>query len=270
MDEGDQVNIRRQSPEQQNSATNTGSANSRSESNVTIKLSGNAPILVVITTILFITVVVAGIYILWTQVLPKIVLSSPASPPNTEVAVPTTDESQPESVHSAAPEKSVTALPENNTSSAAPTSTPVENGKPAESAFKPIGSENTGGEVQAASIGGNTSKNQSFSGNIVVCVPSNVVGRATIHLWRLSVDRITWEELEKRSIGRIDDPRASTVKIDGSPIDATSWGAAGQPYRLELWMNSTPVKSIGNTSKGEKEFRVYKDIDNIAPDTFCQ
>lgn len=74
----------------------------------------------------------------------------------------------------------------------------------------------------------------------------------------------------KRSIGGIDNPANSTVKIDGNPIDASSWGDAGQPYRLELWVDSTPVKSIGNINNGETEFRVHRDRDNIAPTIFCQ
>jgi serine/threonine protein kinase len=137
---------------------------------------------------------------------------------------------------------------------------------PTQGEFKPV----TGGNVssvQGRSTPLDPPPAPELNGNIVVCVPPDVASRSVIHLWRLSAEMV-WEKLEKVSVGVVDADGRRT--IPGLPIDATSWGAKGQPYRLELWVNSEPVKSFGNTDKDEAEFRVYQDTDNIAPNNaFC-
>ena len=173
----------------------------------------------------------------------------------------------------------VTDAAEEHSGNVAATSTPIppDMTRP----FKPVGGkkESARGEVRSASLNKNGAEpngeektsSAAIVGNILVCVPQDVFGHATIHLWRLAVDRTSWEEPTKFSVGSASlDAATGLVKIPGISIDTSSWGDAGQPYRLELWVDSTPIKSIGNISKGQKEFRVYRGRDNIAPNTFCE
>lgn len=145
--------------------------------------------------------------------------------------------------------------------------TPVPTVTPTRQPFEPVAVPgNPGNDVQAASISltpDPPAKDVFLVGNIVVCIPSHLLGKATIHLWRLSVDWVNWDPVEPWDIPGELRPDG-TVKIDGLPIDSTSWGYKGQPYRMRLLDGEW--KSIGD----DKGFIVRPNWDNRAPNTFCE
>lgn len=101
----------------------------------------------------------------------------------------------------------------------------------------------------------------SLIGNLQVCIPAALVGRATLHLERKTLEKDSdgnpiWIPIEKVSMDR-------HGKVWGLPINSTSWGRKGQPYRGELWVNSQP--SGLKFGYGGDEFIVRPDEMNPLP-----
>lgn len=55
------------------------------------------------------------------------------------------------------------------------------------------------------------------------------------------------------------------VKVDGLPVDYFRYKSRGHPYRIELWAGGQVIRSVGNTSQGESEFRIRLEVDNYTP-----
>ncbi|MCL4861734.1 MAG: hypothetical protein KJZ93_20115 [Caldilineaceae bacterium] len=98
-------------------------------------------------------------------------------------------------------------------------------------------------------------------GNIVTCVPPQPANYAWIKLYRLDT-RGNWVETG-RGIGTTN--RDGHLKIDGLPVDTGRFGSAGEPYRVEQWVNGRVVRSTGNYQAGEAEFRVRAFADALTP-----
>jgi hypothetical protein len=263
--QGDRMEINRNSPAQQN----------KDDTNIENKIDSNPKITnnifnvnMNISIVLFIIVVIL-LYILWNRgSLP------PLTEPQSDRAVPVLSQENTEAENP----------PKKNLDSTATESTPVFiEETPASSIItpatatlkqKPIAADNSEPEVQAASVNPPISKDATIRGNILVCVPADVIGRqVTIHLWRLSADQKVWEpvgpdeEHNKVSVGRANwDATTGLVKIDGITIDASSWGNAGQPYRLQLWVASQPYISADLFD----EIIVHRDQDNDDHRLYCQ
>jgi hypothetical protein len=71
-----------------------------------------------------------------------------------------------------------------------------------------------------------------------------------------------WEDLKPAGWGPIN--KAGTIKIDGIRIDP-AYGSAGQPLRVELYMNGGMVQSVGNTGAGQPSFRLMPGADLQTP-----
>ena len=95
-------------------------------------------------------------------------------------------------------------------------------------------------------------------GNLVTCVrPTNSWIKA--YRW----DGSMWVDVNPRGWGAIS--ASGFLKIDGLPVDVARYGGAGQPYRVELWVNNVLIRSVGDTSRGEPEFRIRPGVDNHTP-----
>ncbi len=95
-------------------------------------------------------------------------------------------------------------------------------------------------------------------GNLVTCVrPTNSWIKA--YRW----DGSMWVDVNPRGWGAVS--ASGFLKIDGLPVDVARYGGAGQPYRVELWANNVLIRSVGNTSRGEPEFRIRPGVDNHTP-----
>jgi hypothetical protein len=95
-------------------------------------------------------------------------------------------------------------------------------------------------------------------GNIITCArPRN----SWIKVYRLDGDR--WTDVNPQGFGPVSG--SGYVKIDGLPVDQSRYGNAGHPYRVELWANRVLIRSVGNTSRGEPEFRVRAGMDSRTP-----
>jgi hypothetical protein len=55
------------------------------------------------------------------------------------------------------------------------------------------------------------------------------------------------------------------LKIDGLSVDINTFGDAGQPYRVEQWVDGQLVYSTGNFQAGEPTFLVRPYVDNYTP-----
>jgi hypothetical protein len=95
-------------------------------------------------------------------------------------------------------------------------------------------------------------------GNIITCVrPSN----SWIKVYRLDGDH--WVDVNPRGWGPID--VSGYLKLDGFQVDFGRYGYAGQPYRVELWANGSLIRAVGDTARGQPEFRVRPAADNHTP-----
>ena len=93
-------------------------------------------------------------------------------------------------------------------------------------------------------------------GNIITCVrPSN----SWIKVYRL--DNGKWVDTNPRGLGANDS--TGYLKIDGLTI--VDQNGVGNPYWVELWADGSLIRSVGNTARGEPEFRVYSWQDNYTP-----
>jgi hypothetical protein len=98
-------------------------------------------------------------------------------------------------------------------------------------------------------------------GNIITCVPPQPDNYAWIRLYRLNSSG-NWYLLG-RGIGSVD-PRGY-LKIDGLAVDTARFGNAGEPYRVEQWIDGRVARSTGNFQVGEPEFRVRPYVDSHTP-----
>lgn len=98
-------------------------------------------------------------------------------------------------------------------------------------------------------------------GNIVTCVPPQPQNYAWIKLYRLDGSN-QWYSLG-RGIGSINP--TGFLKIDGLPVDVNRFGGAGEPYKVEQWIDGRVTRSTGDFQRGEPEFRVRAFADNYTP-----
>lgn len=98
-------------------------------------------------------------------------------------------------------------------------------------------------------------------GNIVTCVPPQPQNYAWIKLYRLNSAN-QWVAIS-RGIGSISS--TGFLKIDGLPVDVNRFGGAGEPYKVEQWVDNRVVQSTGDFQRGEPEFRVRAFADNYTP-----
>ena len=98
-------------------------------------------------------------------------------------------------------------------------------------------------------------------GNIVTCVPPQPQNYAWIKLYRLDGNN-QWYSLG-RGIGSVS--ASGFLKIDGLPVDENRFGGAGEPYKVEQWIDGQVARSTGDFQRGEPIFRVRAFADNVTP-----
>jgi len=98
-------------------------------------------------------------------------------------------------------------------------------------------------------------------GNIITCVPPQPQNYAWIKLYRLNGNN-QWYSLGS-GIGSIN--ATGFLKIDGLPVDVNRFGGAGEPYKVEQWIDGRVTRSTGDFQRGEPEFRVHSFADNYTP-----
>jgi hypothetical protein len=98
-------------------------------------------------------------------------------------------------------------------------------------------------------------------GNLITCVPPQPANYAWIKLYRLDANN-RWVSLG-RGIGSINP--TGYLKIDGLPVDTGRFGSAGEPYKVEQWIDGRVVQSTGDFLRGQPEFRVRPAADNPTP-----
>jgi len=98
-------------------------------------------------------------------------------------------------------------------------------------------------------------------GNIITCVPPQPRNYAWIKLYRLDGNN-QWYSLGP-GIGSIN--ASGFLKIDGLPVDENRFGGAGEPYKVEQWMDGKIARSTGDFQRGEPIFRVRAFADNVTP-----
>jgi len=97
-------------------------------------------------------------------------------------------------------------------------------------------------------------------GNIITCVrprPHN----SWIKIYRLEDDG--WLDINPHGWGPVS--ASGFLKIDGLPVDIYRYAAEGHPYRVELWADGSLICSVGNTDRGEPDFRVWPGTDSYTP-----
>ncbi len=98
-------------------------------------------------------------------------------------------------------------------------------------------------------------------GNLITCVPPQPQNYAWIKLYRLDGNN-DWYAISK-GIGSINS--SGFLKIDGLPVDVNRFGASGEPYKVEQWIDSRVVQSTGDFYAGQPEFRIRPWADNATP-----
>jgi hypothetical protein len=96
------------------------------------------------------------------------------------------------------------------------------------------------------------------AGNLITCMrPQN----SWIKVYRLLPDR-TWQNLRPEGWGPISPD--GRIKIDGLPVTPAT-PESYQLYRVEMWADGSLVRSVGNITAGQAEFRFYAGQDNYTP-----
>jgi hypothetical protein len=95
-------------------------------------------------------------------------------------------------------------------------------------------------------------------GNIITCASP---GNSWVKVYRL--DGNSWTNTNPSGYGPVGS--SGRMKLDGFTVDTGRYGAAGHPYRVEVWTNGVRVHSVGNTAAGEAPFRVRAWADNDTP-----
>jgi hypothetical protein len=98
-------------------------------------------------------------------------------------------------------------------------------------------------------------------GNLITCVPPQPENYAWIKLYRLDGNN-RWYSIG-RGIGSINP--TGFLKIDGLPVDTGRFGSAGEPYKIEQWIDGRVVQSTGDFQRGQPEFRLRPFVDNYTP-----
>lgn len=99
------------------------------------------------------------------------------------------------------------------------------------------------------------------AGNLITCVPPQPKNYAWIKLYRLDGNN-KWYSIG-RGIGSI--AASGFLKIDGLPVDSGRFGSAGEPYKIEQWIDGKVVQSTGDFLAGQPEFRMRTFTDNYTP-----
>jgi hypothetical protein len=99
-------------------------------------------------------------------------------------------------------------------------------------------------------------------GNIVTCVPPQPSHCAWIKVYRYDPSG-GWIDLSP--VGFASWAASGYLKIDGLSVDIKTFGNAGQPYRVEQWVDGQLVYSTGNFQAGEPTFLVRPYVDNYTP-----
>jgi hypothetical protein len=89
----------------------------------------------------------------------------------------------------------------------------------------------------------------SWVGNLYTCMAPQ---DSWIKVYRLTPDNV-WEDRKPEGWGPIS--ASGEIKIDGLPIDPY-YGTAGQPYKVQLWVNSKVVQTEGDINAGQPYFRI--------------
>ncbi|MBX3012983.1 MAG: hypothetical protein KF832_15815 [Caldilineaceae bacterium] len=98
-------------------------------------------------------------------------------------------------------------------------------------------------------------------GNLITCVPPQPKNYAWIKLYRLDGNN-KWYSIG-RGIGAIQ--ASGFLKIDGLPVDSNRFGGAGEPYKIEQWIDGKVAQSTGDFYAGQPEFRLRSFTDNYTP-----
>jgi hypothetical protein len=98
-------------------------------------------------------------------------------------------------------------------------------------------------------------------GNLITCVPPQPQNYAWIKLYRLDGSN-RWYSIG-RGIGSINP--TGYLKIDGLPVDTGRFGNAGEPYKIEQWIDGRVVQSTGDFQRGQPEFRIRPFADSSTP-----
>ncbi len=99
-------------------------------------------------------------------------------------------------------------------------------------------------------------------GNLITCVPPNPPNYAWIRVYRRDGDG-KWYRAIPRGVGSVHS--SGFLKIDGLPVDIVKYGGAGEPDRIEQWIEGKVARSVGNIDRGEGEFRLRAGVDNYTP-----
>lgn len=99
-------------------------------------------------------------------------------------------------------------------------------------------------------------------GNLITCVPPNPPNYAWIRVYRRDGNG-NWYRAIPRGVGSVNP--SGFLKIDGLPVDVAKYGGTGEPYWIEQWVDGSVTRSVGNTDRGEAEFRIRPGADNYTP-----
>lgn len=100
-------------------------------------------------------------------------------------------------------------------------------------------------------------------GNLITCVPPNPPNYAWIRVYRRDPSTGEWYRAIPKGVGSIH--ATGYLKLDGLPVDVDRYGGAGEPYWIEQWIEGEVTRSVGNTDRGEAEFRIRPGADNYTP-----
>ncbi len=100
-------------------------------------------------------------------------------------------------------------------------------------------------------------------GNLITCAPPNPPNYAWIKVYRKDPSTGEWYRAIPRGVGSIHP--SGYIKIDGLPVNLAVYGPQGEPYWIERWIDGKLADSIGNTDRGEPEFRIRPNADNYTP-----
>jgi hypothetical protein len=96
-------------------------------------------------------------------------------------------------------------------------------------------------------------------GNLITWVPP-FPSYSWVKVYKLDGDH--WVDINQKGFASISP--GGFLKIDGLQV-YRRYGGSGHPYWIELWINGVLARSVGNTHRGEPEFRIYPDRDNYTP-----
>lgn len=98
-------------------------------------------------------------------------------------------------------------------------------------------------------------------GNLVTCVaPPPAV--SWVKAYRLTAEGV-WEDVNPRGWSAVRSD--GYLKVDGLPVDYATFGATGNPYRVELWVNGQVVRTVGVFHQGQPAFRIRPEADSLTP-----